>query len=95
MVCYGDVDLSGKDALGEEYMIPAEKNIQVKRFYLSEWAGTASGADKSTMMADLSQLVSSGKLSLLLERMSFNEHRLALRKGWEMMRDRRLVMTFD
>jgi hypothetical protein len=25
MVCYGDVDASGKDALGNEFMIPSEK----------------------------------------------------------------------
>ena len=95
MVCYGDVDASGKDASGEEFMIPAEKNIAVKRFYLSDWLSSASPADKSKMMADLAGQVAAGKLSLLLERMSFENHRLALRKGWEMMRERRLVMTFD
>jgi hypothetical protein len=25
MVCYGDVDASGKDAMGAEFMIPSEK----------------------------------------------------------------------
>ena len=25
LVCYGDVDASGKDAMGEEFMIPSEK----------------------------------------------------------------------
>jgi len=34
-------------------------------------------------------------MSLLLEKMSFANHQLALRKGWEAMRERRLVMTFD
>ena len=95
MVCYGDVDASGKDARGEEFMIPAEKNIAVKRFYLSDWLSSASAADKSKMMADLAGQVAAGQMSLLLERMSFENHRLALRKGWEMMRERRLVMTFD
>lgn len=95
LVCYGDVDASGKDAAGEDFMIPAEKNIAVKRFYLSEWSSSASAADKQKMMSELAGAVAAGKLSLLLERMSFENHRLALRKGWEMMRDRRLVMTFD
>eukprot|EP00802_Teleaulax_amphioxeia_P013133 Tamp_13181.p1 GENE.Tamp_13181~~Tamp_13181.p1 ORF type:complete len:398 (+),score=102.21 Tamp_13181:87-1196(+) len=95
LVCYGDVDASGKDAMGEEFMIPSEKNIAVKNFYLSEWASNAKAADKTAMMSELAGLVSAGKLALLLERMSFTDHRLALRKGWEMMRERRLVMTFD
>jgi hypothetical protein len=47
------------------------------------------------MMSELAKMVSAGKLALLLERMSFSDHRLALRKGWEIMRERRLVMTFD
>lgn len=71
------------------------QNIAVKNFYLSEWASNAKAADKTAMMSELAGLVSAGKLALLLERMSFTDHRLALRKGWEMMRERRLVMTFD
>jgi trans-2-enoyl-CoA reductase len=95
LVCYGNVDVSGVDARGEEFLIPAEKNIAVKRFYLSEWLSAAKAADKSKMMAELAGLVAVGKLSLLIERERFANHRLALRKGWEAMRERRLVMTFD
>jgi len=95
LVCYGDIDASGKDAAGEEFMIPSEKGVAVKRFFLSDWAGAASAADKTKMMAELAGLVSAGKMSLLLEKMSFANHQLALRKGWEAMRERRLVMTFD
>ena len=46
-------------------------------------------------MAELAGLVADGKLCLLLERESFANHRLALRKGWEAMRERRMVMTFE
>jgi len=33
MVCYGDVDASGKDALGNEFMIPSEKVFILFYFY--------------------------------------------------------------
>ena len=50
LVCYGDVDASGADANCEEYVIPAEKNVTVKSFYLSEWMAGAKAADKTQMV---------------------------------------------
>ena len=65
---------------GSEFLLPKEKDLAVKTFYLSEWLGKASAADKQKMMAELAGLVAGGQMTLLLERMAFGDHRLALRK---------------
>ncbi|EKX33346.1 hypothetical protein GUITHDRAFT_160291 [Guillardia theta CCMP2712] len=94
-VSYGNVDASGYYASYKPFMIPKDKNLNIQQFLLSSWLAKASQDEKKKMIDDLATMVKDTKLHLLMERKPFESHRLALRLGWEMMRDRRLVMTMN
>eukprot|EP00960_Hanusia_phi_P029853 748218-Hanusia_phi.AAC.1 len=92
-VSYGNVDASGFYASYKPFMIPTEKDLKIKQFLLSDWLAKSSQDEKKKMIDELAAMVKDSNLHLLIERKPFESHRLALRLGWEMMRDRRLVMN--
>mmetsp|Transcript_41479 Transcript_41479/g.64771 ORF Transcript_41479/g.64771 Transcript_41479/m.64771 type:complete len:123 (+) Transcript_41479:184-552(+) len=73
---------------GKEFLIPSEKKISVKQFSLA----SVPMSQRAATISELASMVKSEKLKLLLERASFDQYRLALRKAYEGPRDRTLVM---
>mmetsp|Transcript_50189 Transcript_50189/g.122472 ORF Transcript_50189/g.122472 Transcript_50189/m.122472 type:complete len:377 (-) Transcript_50189:344-1474(-) len=74
-------------ASGEPMLLPAEKQISVEGFFLSD---KKEGRQKT--IDTLANMVAEGKLKLLLQRAKYDNFAHSLNKAFEGMRDRRLVM---
>lgn len=71
------------------------KNITARGFWMSNWVATHSASERTAMLNELTQMMNSGKLKLLLERRSFSDALSVVEDAQGSYRDRKLVMMFE